>query len=219
MGIGKVIIWLVVLICLIGCVKFLILFLEYRSSKGDINLSTSTSSSTGSSLSSSFSSSSSLRSSDRTRTESQGGIDAVLIGRLGECESNLAAARSELRRYEEKAVVVKIVEKNISKNITDIQEHLLMNLRPEHPSTAAYSAGFDECKRTMLDILGLKKTKFAERASVFDTRRYIGDDFFDSHICFMKHRTNFTEYFEVGMNRFFVLYRNETHMKIGITSD
>lgn len=212
MGINKIIIGLVFLICLIGCVKFLLLFFEYRNSKQNLYINSSTSTSMSTSMNTSIL----KQEEDAEVKDAVDAVDALVIYRLGECEKNLEMIKNELKKYEDKAIVVKVVEKNISKNITDVQEHLLMNLRPEHPSTAAYSAGFDECKRSMLDILGLKKTKFAERASVMDTRRFIEEDFFKTHICFYRQNSNFTDYIEIGLNRFFVIMRNESLIKLGI---
>lgn len=47
-------------------------------------------------------------------------------------------------------------------NISRIQNHLILNIKPKKCYTIGCSKGFDLCKREILDILNWKKPKFSE---------------------------------------------------------
>lgn len=61
--------------------------------------------------------------------------------------------------------IVRFVYINQTIDLTKIQEEKLLNLRTKKCFASSCSAGFDECKRSMLDILELKKSVFSERES------------------------------------------------------
>lgn len=78
-------------------------------------------------------------------------------------------------------------------NISKLQEHQLNNLQPKLCKTACCSAGFDECKRQIRDILPfLEGPKFSERKSTGLGGYYDIADNDPGYLRLPKHEDNFT---------------------------
>lgn len=88
-----------------------------------------------------------------------------------------------------KCPVCKQCTPDITKTTTTIkqtktQEEILKNLRPTKSNSAAFSGGFFDCKTKVLDILGIKGSKFKEGPSTGWYKALYGKTITDELICF-----------------------------------